>query len=186
MDLDNKSRWALLIAVLGFALWFGANVVRSAFAYSILKIETGLPLNMDISADNLLFAVNRFAEMFFYPNLGYGLLFIGILLLIFINRKDIKKYGWILMAGLFLLIGLPGELYNHYLDLRLIMDFNDNFVQDIYATQIKDYFLIRFQSNGIKVLTLLSFLSNISAAVCLIYQPLQRFINKSQKVNNEA
>ncbi len=186
MVLENKSRWALLISMLGFSIWFGANIIRSAFAYSLLNIENGMPLNMNIPAENLIFAVRQYAEMFFYPDLGYGLFFIGILLLIFLNRKTIKNYGWIMMAGLFLLIGLPGELYNHYLDWRLINDFKDNFIQDIYATQIKDYFLIRFQSNGIKVFTVLSFFSNISAAVCLIYQPLQRFINKSENVKNEA
>ncbi len=186
MDLGNKSRWALLISMLGFSVWFGANILRSTFAYSLLTIESGMPLNMNIPAGNLYFAVKNYAEMFFYPNLGYGLFFIGILLLLFLNRKEIKNYGWIMMAGLFLLIGLPGELYNHYLDLRLINDFKDNYIQDIYATQIKDYFLIRFQSDGIKVFTVLSFLSNLSAAVCLIYQPLQRFINKSEKVKNEA
>ncbi len=186
MVLDKKSKWSLLISIMGFSVWLGANILRSSFAYNLLLIEDGMPLNMGISPDNLYFAVRQYAEMFFLPNLGYGLFFIGIVLLLFFNRKEIKTFGWIIMAGLFLLIGLPGELYNHYLDWRLINDFKDNFIKDIYATQIKDYFLIRFQNNGVKVFTVLSFMSNISAAVCLLYQPLQRFVNKSDKVNDET
>jgi hypothetical protein len=186
MNLDKKSKWSLLISLMGFSIWFGANILRSNFAYNLLLLEDGMPLNQSISPENLYFAVRQFAEMFFYPDLGYGLFFIGIVLLLYFNRGKIKTHGWLMMASLFVLLGLPGELYNHYLDWRLINDFKDNYVQDIYATQIKDYFLIRFQDNGLKVFTVLSFLSNISAAICLIYKPLQRFSNKSENYSDET
>ena len=84
MKYRKTEKIILIIAALGFALWFGGNVMRTAVGFDIFE-PGGELIVKDIAPELLMKSVYIFTMLSGYTAAGFAALFFGSL----VDRKSV-------------------------------------------------------------------------------------------------
>ncbi|MBM2815921.1 MAG: hypothetical protein HW421_2683 [Ignavibacteria bacterium] len=170
---------------LGFLLWFGGSIVRTALAYDLYIPGTKI-LKEQFTEAIKLHTLQLYALTATYTIAGYLAAFISAIFLCIYWRKSLKSRGWLFMAFVLFFLASPVQLYTVYLDIRLSLSFYFNEIKFFSNTQIIDYFLFRFDNIPATSATALAFLAIITAIIYIIWQPLDMLRNPHHsKSDNE-
>lgn len=170
----------LTIFVLGFILWFGGSVVRSAIAFDLFNTGAVLELKQNYSDTIKVHTVYLYGMLATYTGAGYGMAFISAILLLVTWRKSMKIKGWLFMAFVLFFIGSPVELFVLYYDIKLNIALYWNNVRDFANPDIQNYFVKRFTSIALTTSTGLAFLTSITSVLYIIWRPLDRSLPKEE------
>lgn len=182
--MDNKERLNKLfytLALIGFALWFGGIVARNAIAYDLLEITEQLNIKTRIDQNEYWFGIYHFTNLGAYTSTGFLLLFLSAVVLLIVNRKNLRFKGWLFMAISCFILSLPINILLLYHDIMLgLMIYYQN-IKDITNIGFEKYFLSRFTDITMNALSTLSYLLCLSSAIIIIWKPL----NLEQKANEK-
>ena len=184
--LQNKIIEKIIISVLVLSLimFIGGNIVRYAVAYDIFIPGTALKLKDWYSEAIRVNTVHLFAVISFYTITGFIVAFVSSLLLFLIRIKDLKRYGWLFMAFILFFLASVVEFYLIYNDIHLIMAMNTHQIHSFTNLDIQNYFMFRLKK--LTIPSALAFLSIITSIILVIWQPLNKFENNTDKeINNK-
>ncbi|MBI5325956.1 MAG: hypothetical protein HZB41_11910 [Ignavibacteriae bacterium] len=158
---------------MGFFIWFGGSIIRTAVAYDLFIPATELTLKNYYSEELRIQTVKLFAIGAVYTDISYGIAFISTVLLCIYWRKNIKERGWLFMAFVLVFISAPVELALIYLDIQLSLGlYYGNEIIKFSDKIINDYFMFRYTKMVIP--STMSFLAFISAIIFIIWRPLDK------------
>ncbi len=173
MKFGKTEKIILIIAALGFALWFGGNVMRTAVAFDVFE-PGGELIVKDIAPELLMKSVYIFTMLSGYTAGGFAALFLGSLVLLFRWKGQLKPRGWIIMVFVMIFLTLPIEIFIAYMDIQLAVKIFWEHVNDFYHPAIKDYFLERFQNSMISMLSGIELLFGITMVIFTVWRPLDK------------
>lgn len=177
---DKITKTTLTLMLLGFALWFGGSILRTAIGYDLFSPEAVLSLKSHYSPQVQMQNVYLFANLAIYTAIGYSVFFISMLVLFFKNKSRLKQNGWLLMAFVLLLIASPVQFYLMYFDYNLAMPVVRERLADFQSYPVQNYFLNRFTNDNLTVLSSLSFLITMTSAIYFIWMPLKKTIKANE------
>ncbi len=154
----------------GLIVWLGGGIVRAAVAYDLFVPGTALQLKDWYSDVERVNTIQLYRSGGYYTIYGYGFAFVSAIALCVIYKKQLKKRGWLFMAFVLFFLAAPVEIYLAYLDIKLMLAFNDLAVNHFSDQSVKDYFLYRFENLGIP--SALSFLAVATSVLLVIWRPL--------------
>lgn len=170
----------LLLTVLSFSfiIWFGGALLRSSMAYDLFVPGAKLVLKSNYTLDTQMQTVYLFSILSFYTNIAYCLVFITGLILFYQFRNILRDKGWLFMCFVLFFMASPIELYKIFLDYRLSMAVYWDNLKDFNSEIIQRDFIDRFKNMTINTFSGLSFLSNITVILFMVWQPLNKKINE--------
>lgn len=172
--LNTSSKILALLAIFGIMTWLGGSIVRSAIAYDIfVPFSANFELKNYYTNEVLVHNVYLFANTSIYPSVGYGISFLSVILLAFINKDKLKKEGWFFMIVALYIIFAPIEIYQMILDYNLNMGFRDKIITQFNSPIVNDNFMQRLTYVPIRTYSVLSFLSHLAAITFMIIKPLR-------------
>ncbi|OGU13010.1 MAG: hypothetical protein A2X61_10525 [Ignavibacteria bacterium GWB2_35_12] len=169
----KTSRILLTLAALGFFIWFGGSVIRTAVAYDLFEPGSALTIKSYYSDLQKMETVRLFAVGALYTDIAYGVALVSSIILCAYWKQYLKKRGWLFMAFVLVFISAPIELVLIYLDMELnlglyfgneLIKFTDNVVNN--------YFMFRFTKMAIP--SAMSFLAFITAIIFIVWRPLDK------------
>jgi hypothetical protein len=161
----------IILAVLGFAVWFGGTVIRNAVAYDLFVPGTELIEKNWYPNDVQVHVVNLYGMTSFYTSIGYGLAALGVIWSLFSFRKQLRRRGWLFMGSIMFLLTLPVEAYLLYYDIRLNMAIGEG-IEHFTNPAINEFFIYKFKALGIP--STLSFLAVLTSIVIFVWRPLEK------------
>lgn len=164
----------LTIFTIGFLLWFGGSVVRSALAFDMFETGAVFELKSDYEPDIQMHSVYLFGLLATYTGTGYGMAFIGALLLMFHWWKSLRKKGWLFMAFILFFISVPVQGILIYYDIQLNIAIQWDNVSDFLSKPIQDFYVERFKNVTLSTLSGLSFLAVLTSVLYIIWRPLDK------------
>lgn len=170
---DRTTKILLSILAIGFILWFGGSVVRTAIGYDLFNPDAQLELK-NYAPEIRMHSVYLFANLAIYTGVGYGVSFLFSIITFFKIKKDLKTQGWLFMAFVLFLLASPIQLYLIYLDYGLAMEVVRSGLRDFNSYIVQQNFYQRFVDTKLTVMSSLSFLANLTALVYFIWKPLQK------------
>lgn len=171
---DTLSKILLSIMLLGFALWFGGSIARTAIGYDLFKPEAVLSLKETYTNIQQMQNIYLFANLAIYTDFGYVAFVLALIIYWFKQKHVAKENGWLVMALILCLIALPVQSYLIYIDYRLANSIIFHNVRDFYDWEIQEFFYNRFVSNSWTVASSLSFLCTATSALCFAWLPLRK------------
>ncbi len=164
----------ITICLITFAIYFGVNIARSAIFYEIYNINTAtgkLQLNSNINIDLTNRSIYHYFQLSAYTSISYIIFLVSLLVLLLLHRGNIKKYGWLFMVAVLIIIFSPFELYIIYNDIIIstMIFANNNF--NYGSNEIVEYMKLRTNTT-ISLINGLSFLSQITVFILAVFKPL--------------
>lgn len=174
--MQQKKSVNILISIfaLGFIIWFGGSIVRSATAFDIFTPGRELELRPGYTDEIRMHSVYNYSMMSSYTDIAYGAAFVSALLLIILMRKQLKQRGWLLMAFVLFFISAPIEAVLIYYDIQLGLAIHWDNLKDFNDPMVSDYFLSRFRNTALSVPSALAFLASLTALLYIIWRPLDK------------
>lgn len=178
--MSKFNRIALTLFSIGFLLWFGGSVLRSAIAFDLFEPGAKLELKQSYNDVQRMQNVYLFATLSTYTITGYFLAFTSALVLLFRLKSTFKEKGWLMMAFILFFISSPVEIYLIYNDIKLaILIYWDN-IWEFNHQGIQDYFAMRYKSIPVATGSGLSFLAVLTGMLYLIWRPLDKTGEKNE------
>lgn len=174
INFDKITKTTFTFMLLGFALWFGGAILRTAIGYDLFNPDAVLALKSHYTPQIQMQNVYLFANLAIYTAIGFSVYFISMLINFFRNKSHIKQNGWLLMAFVLMLLASPIQFYLMYFDYQLAMAVVRGGVTDFGSYQVQQFFLKRFTSNTMTVVSSLSFLSVVTSAIYCVWLPLKK------------
>lgn len=164
--------------VLGNLLWLGGSIIRTSIAFEIFVAGTELKLKTEYTDVVKLHNVKLYAYSALYTDFGFSLTLVSAIMLMIYLRKSIKKQGWLFMAFALLVIAVPYEFYQMYLDIKLNYVFNNSPPLLFSDKSITDFFIVRFTK--LSIWGALSFLTAITSIIIIVWRPLDKVNTKGE------
>lgn len=172
------------IFALGLILWLGGSIIRNAIIFDAFVPATELTYKDYYSAEKIDYNIYLFISTSVYTNFAYGFALVSALIIAFMERKNIKKEGWLFMSLVLFLICSPIILYNIYGDYTLSRAlFYDDF--SLIDGDIRNTIFTRFKSNMNTILSGISYLSSLTIIAYAIWKPLVSEENMSNLLEEE-
>lgn len=178
--MPNASRYykiLLTVLTLGFITWFGGSIIRTAIAYDLFTPTADMTLKTEYSDAVKMHTVYLYTSTSLYTSVGYMLSFLSIILIIFNQKKEMKKRGWLFMAIILFLIASPVEIYKIYGDIKLSMAIYYDHLNDFNSSIVNHYFIARFKNISIVTASSLASLASITSALYAVWRPLEKRSN---------
>lgn len=174
LKYDTFSKILMSLAILGFSLWFGSNIARTAIGYDIFKPQAELVLKEHYTNEQRMQNIYLFSSGAVYSDIGYLIFSLSLITFAVKQKKYLKQNGWLVMSLILLLLALPVQVYLIYMDYKLASTVVINNIRDFYDWEIQKYFYNRFVSNNWTVASSLSFLCTTTSALCFAWLHLKK------------
>ena len=170
--MNEKHLKIILTALLlGFALWFGTSVSRTAVAYDLFQSDASLTLKDHYSNEIRMHNVYLFTNLALYSGVGFVSMLISMIFLLASKYNQLKKDAWLFMAFVLFFIAMPVQIY-FFLDYNLATALLRNNVSDYFSIEIQQYFHSRIVGQSLTTINILSFLSIMTGALYFVWKPL--------------
>jgi len=83
------------LAALGFFIWFGGSVIRTAVAYDLFEPGSALTIKSYYSDLQKMETVRLFAVGALYTDIAYGVALVSSIILCAYWKQYLKKRGWL-------------------------------------------------------------------------------------------
>ncbi|MGE5480159.1 MAG: hypothetical protein ACM3U1_06990 [Chloroflexota bacterium] len=175
MHYNTKLVKILLTAFsIGFLIWFGGNLVRSAVGFDLFYPTADMLLKTHYTNEIRMHSAYLFATLALYPGVAYIAAFLTAIVLFFLLRKQMKREGWLFMAFILFFLASPMELYLLWMDVKLSLAVYYGNVKDFADPAIQNYLIPRFKNVAFTTGTSLAFLANLTALLYVIWRPLSQ------------
>ena len=172
MKNNNVQKAVLAIFFFAVSMWFGGGIIRNAIAFDLF-IPGTLELKPFLNIQQINYSIRLMGITSYYTIIGYIISFICALGIMFLQRAQLKKSGWLFMALIIFFLCSPIEFYQMYLDTKLVYLTNTiDFISLLQADKLLIVFRERFDPR-LTAAGFLSFLSYITALLFLAWQPLK-------------
>ncbi|TAL68025.1 MAG: hypothetical protein EPN82_11530 [Bacteroidetes bacterium] len=169
----KTSKFLLTLITMGYFIWFGGSIIRSAVAYDLFVPATELTQKNYYSEEQKINTVRLFDIGAIYTDISYCAALLSTILLFIYWRKNLKQRGWLFMAFILIFISAPVELILIYLDIKLSMGlYYGNEIIKFSDKIINDYFIFRYSKMVIP--STMSFLAYVTAIIFVIWRPLDK------------
>ena len=173
----KKEYWIkgiISIALIAFAIYFGVSIGKSAVFYDLynLNADTGsLALRADLGGDNIYRSIYHYFQLTSYTSVAYFVYFASIILLLILNKGQIKRQGWLFMVAILAILFSPFEIYVILKDIEISRIIFWGGGAEAAADKINEY--MKFHSDSkFSLISGLSFLSQITIFVFAVFKPL--------------
>ena len=171
----------ITISLVSFVLFFGVSISRSVIFYDLYSLNgtTGvLELRSDFNTAVQYRSMYHFFALSSYSSVSYLIFVVSIFGIAFINLKKIKKLGWFFMILVLVFLFSPFESYIIYRDIVVSQEIFFKGLNDINSSMLMDYMKLKSDSR-ISLLSGLSFLSQITVFILLVFKPLDEIEKQS-------
>lgn len=173
MEKYNKTLKILItILALGFIVWFGGSIIRSAIGYDLFHPDAQLVLKENYSNEIKMHSVYLFSTLSLYTDVGYVAAFFASLSIMIYLRKQLKQHGWLFMSLVLFLVASPVQFYMIYSDIQLSLAVIYSNIKDFANPIVQEFFYDRFKSITLTTASSLAYLANITALLYVIWRPL--------------
>lgn len=169
----NKTIYNLLSVLffVGISIWLGGKLIVGNIIFMILPPDNNFLYDQSISEETLLALANIFGMGCGFIFIAYSIAFAAGLIIFISERKNLKKKGWLFMAGVTFFLASIYEIWEIINIIKLNTGLKSNNPEILFGA-INAFIVEYFQSVTIRTLSTLSLLLNISTFVFLIAKPL--------------
>lgn len=161
------------VFALSIIIWLGGSIIRNTALFDIFEQGIELSYKNYYSDEKIDYNIYLFISTSIYTNIAYGLALISCIMIMILERKNIKDNGWLFMSILVFLLFSPIVLYNIYLDFTISRAlFYDDF--SFLTTDIRTSIFDRYKSNSNKLLSGISYLTSMTIVAYAIWRPLTK------------
>lgn len=176
-------RIILTFFVLGFILWFGGVILRSALGYDLFIPGSDFTLKPNYSNEIRMYNVYLYVITALYTGIGYSIAAISSIFLAVFSYKDFKTRGWLFMSFLLFCITIPIQSYLIYLDYQLASAVYVNGLRDFFSPIIQENFIARLTDAKYTTINSISMLAALTCVLYSIWRPLDKTSLLEEKTN---
>ena len=173
--IDNIIKKLLLsIFTVFYITWFGGSIIKSQLAFSILEVDAeGKLYYIDTTPEVLFQTIQNYSLVSFFTEISFILAFICFIILSISISKYFKRYGWLFMSFMMILLSFLIHSFLIYFDIKLGIAIFTEGVSNYDHISVREYFFKRYDNVFYSGISMMSLLMNITAIVVLIFRPLK-------------
>ena len=123
--LNKKSKFWLILLIIGTIFWLGAVNVRFIVGNELLLYdEFNFRVSIPPDEENVIFKMVSNASIVVMA--AYIITFISALMFTINSKINVKQNPWFLMCAILFFVFAPVEFYTSFLDLKFILLFHSN------------------------------------------------------------
>lgn len=164
-------------------IWLGGSVIRNVIIFDLFVPAETLTLKSWYNQDVINYNIKLFTATSLYTSIAYIIMFLLFIVISYIERKNFRRKGWLMMSVILFFLVSPIVIYNIYLDY--ILSSNIFLAQTPNYLQSLELIVNRYGSTMNTVLSGIAYLAGLNIVAFSVYKPLV-ISNHSDTLHNEA